>query len=93
MFLIRLEQVLASEVPQGAPLEVPRGPLGEAPASANVRLLVGGHEVQFTLRGHDEAGVFARLQTLLARKDVIPLPSKPAPRAPGQWKHRRYQGA
>jgi hypothetical protein len=55
--------------------------------------MVGQHEVQFTVRGHDEADVFARVQALLARKDVRPLPAKPAPKAQGQWKGRRYQGA
>jgi hypothetical protein len=76
----RLTQVLASEAPPAEPLEAPRGSLPEAPASVNVRVLVAGHEVQWTLRGTDEAEVFARLQALLARKDVQPLP-KPAPRS------------
>jgi hypothetical protein len=67
-------------------------PLYEAPASANVRVLIGGHEVQWTLRGHDEGAVFARLQTLLARKEVTPLPARPAPRQ-GQGPPRRSQGA
>jgi hypothetical protein len=84
MFMIRIEQVLASEAPQDAPTQEPKttklGVLPEAPASCNVRVLIGGHEVQWTLRGHNEGAVFARLQTLLARKDVRPLPPKPAPR-------------
>jgi hypothetical protein len=97
MFLVRLQQVLVAETPQNieAPHEPPGIPgdhLPEAPASCNVRVLVGGHEVQWTLRGHDEAEVFTRLQTLLARKDVRPLLPKPAPRAPGQWKRREYTG-
>jgi hypothetical protein len=95
MMVIRVQQVLAAEAPQGQPVEDNGSPLPEAPASCNVRVLVAGHEVQWTLRGHDEADVFTRLQTLLARKDVRPLPPKPAPRAAGQqWKPRRqYQGA
>jgi hypothetical protein len=91
MFLIRVEQTLAAEAPQAQPREASRGALGEAAASANFRAMVGQFEVQFTVRGHDEAEVFTRLQTLLARKDVRPLPAKPAPRS-GQWKQRRYQG-
>lgn len=91
MFQIRLQQVLAAEAPQVQPVEDNGSPLPEASASCNVRVLVAGHEVQWTLRGTDEAEVFTRLQTLLARKDVAPLP-KPAPRAAGQWKGRKYQG-
>src|SRR6516225_4607192 len=54
MFLIRLQQVLVAETPQNieAPHEPPGIPgdhLPEAPASCNVRVLVGGHEVQWTL--------------------------------------------
>src|SRR6516164_9096595 len=90
----RLQQVLAAEAPQALPQSTPveTGPLPEAPASVNVRVLVAGHEVQWTLRGTDEAEVFARLQALLARKDVRPLPPKPAPRTQGQWKKREYAG-
>jgi len=80
MMLTRINEVLAAEAPQ-EPLGDPRSPLPEAPASVNVRVLVQGHEVQWTLRGTDEAEVFTRLQALLARKDVQPLP-KPAPRKP-----------
>jgi hypothetical protein len=79
-------------VPQ-EPLEAPRSALGEAPASCNVRLIIGPHEVQWTLRGHDEAEVFTRLQKLLSRRDVSPIP-KPQPRKPsggqhGPWKQRQ----
>jgi hypothetical protein len=55
-------------------------PLYEAPSSVNVRALVAGHEVQWTLRDRDENHLAERLQRLLARKDVQPLP-KPAPRS------------
>jgi hypothetical protein len=81
MLTIRVQEVLASEAPAVPPLGDPRSPLPEAPASVNVRVLVQGHEVQFTLRGEHEGAVFTRLQALLARKDVQPLP-KPAPRKP-----------
>ena len=74
-FLRKIQEVLASE-PQAAP---ETQPLYESPASVNVRVMVGQHECQWTLRGHDEAELFTRLQTLLARKEVAPLPAKPTP--------------
>jgi hypothetical protein len=66
----------------------PVTPLPEAPASCNVRVLIAGHEVQWTLRGHVEAEVMERLTALLKRPDVKPVP-KPAPK--GNWK-RNDQG-
>jgi hypothetical protein len=45
-----------------------------------------------TLRGDTEAELFERLQAVLKRPDIRPLPAKPAPRAQGQWKQRTYQG-
>jgi hypothetical protein len=65
-------------------------PLPEAPASANVRLIVAGHEVQVTLRDQSEAALFVRLQALLKRQDIRPIP-QPAPRS-GGWKGRQSQG-
>ena len=62
-------------------------PLPEAAASANVRVSIDGHEVQWTLRGTSEAQVFDRLHALLQRADVRPLP-KPAART-GGWQKRR----
>jgi hypothetical protein len=44
------------------------------------------------LRGQDEAAVFTRLQALLARKDVQPLP-KPAPRKPYNKPYQGQNGA
>jgi hypothetical protein len=58
-------------------------PLPEAPASANVRVLIAGHEVQVTLRDTDETALLARLAALLKRADIRPIP-KPAPRT-GAW--------
>jgi len=81
MLTIRVREVLDAEAPAQTPLEDPRGSLGEAPVSLNVKVLLGAHEVMVTLRGTDEAEVFTRLQTFLARTDVQPLP-KPAPRKP-----------
>jgi hypothetical protein len=63
-----------------APTPAPAaGVLPEAPASVNVRLMVNGFEAQITLRGHDETAVLERLQALLKRPDIRPVP-KPAPR-------------
>ena len=50
-------------------------PLGEAPASVNVRLTIAGREVQLTLRDTDETRLLARLEAVLAR---FPLPQEPA---------------
>jgi hypothetical protein len=57
-------------------------PLPEARASCNVRLVVDGREVQWTLRDHDEGRLAARLERLLAQ---YPAP-QPAPQAasPGE---------
>ena len=41
--------------------------LPEAPASANARVLIDGHEVQITLRDDNEERLLVRLATLLAR--------------------------
>lgn len=71
-----------------APAQPAPAPLPEAPASVNVRVLVAGHEVQWTLRGHDEAQVFDRLHTILKRQDVKVIP-KPVPKS--NWK-RNTQG-
>jgi len=47
---------------QGAPAALP-----EAPASVNVRLCIGGAEVQWTLRDVDEHRLSERLEALLTR--------------------------
>jgi hypothetical protein len=60
---------------QPYPPTVEPQPLYEAPASVNLKVLVHGHEVQWTLRGHDKAQVFERLASLLSRSDVRPLPA------------------
>ena len=69
-------------VPQSPPVETERvsPPLPEAPASVNVRVTIGGREVQWTLRDTDEARLAARLDALLAR---YPVP-QPAPQPPPQ---------
>lgn len=46
--------------------------LPEAPASANARVLIAGHEVQLTLRDTDEERLLVRLAALLARYPAAP---------------------
>jgi len=62
----------------------PVGTLPEAPASLNFRAMIGGYETQITLRDVDESALLARMQALLKRPDLKPVP-KPAPRQ-GQWR-------
>jgi hypothetical protein len=52
--------------PEPQPLAAP-APLPEAPASVNVRVTIGGREVQWTLRDSDEDRLAVRLEHLLAR--------------------------
>jgi hypothetical protein len=61
-------------------------PLPEARASLNFKAMIGGYEVQMTLRDDTEGAILARLQVLLKRPDIRPVP-KPAPRS-GSWKQR-----
>jgi hypothetical protein len=83
---------LASETPQTPGLTLTQ-PLPEAAASLNLKVLFQGHEVMVTLRGDTEAELFERLQAVLKRPDIRPVP-KPAPRSQGQhWKRRQYQAA
>jgi len=51
-------------------------PLPEAPASANVRVMIDGREVQVTLRDVDEGRLLARMARLLAQ---YPTASSQAP--------------
>jgi hypothetical protein len=54
--------------------------LGEAPASANVRVTIAGREMPVTLRDHDETRLLERLQTVLER---FPAPAQPATQSEG----------
>ena len=74
------KQVLSSPAP---------APLPEARASLNFKALIGGFETQITLRSDTEEDLLTRLQMLLKRQDIRPVP-KPAPRT-GNWK-RNTQG-
>ena len=58
-------------------------PLPEAPASVNVRLTIGGREVQVTLRDSDETHLLQRLETLLARYPVPHIPVQASSTAEG----------
>jgi len=90
------DEDVAAEVPTAAasqlPLTVevrPNGqPLPEARSSANVRLKVCGHEVQITLRDHDEAALMVRLEELIQRYGQPPAapsaPPQPQPLTPQQ---------
>ena len=61
---------------------VPSTPLPEAPASVNVRLTLGGREVQVTLRDTDETRVLQRLEALLQRYPVAAEPAADTPQCP-----------
>jgi hypothetical protein len=54
------------QIPPGSP-----APLPEAPASVNCHLVIGGRQVQLTLRDTDETRLLARLEVVLQR---FPLP-------------------
>lgn len=61
----------------------------EARASLNFKALVGGFEVQLTLRDDTEAALLTRFAALRQRQDLRPIP-RPAPWS-GHWK-KPYQG-
>ena len=83
------KKVAAQTPPEESAVDRNISPLPEAPASANVRVLIGSHETQITLRDSSEGRLLDRLHTLLGRQDIRPVP-KPAPRS-GNWK-RGNQG-
>jgi len=62
----------------------PPAPLPEARSSANVRLTVAGHEVQVTLRDHDETALMVRLEELMQRYGHA---HNGQPQAPAQADH------
>jgi hypothetical protein len=57
--------------------------LPEAPASVNVRVMMAGREVQWTLRDHDEARLATRLEVLLARYPVVQPPAQASSQSEG----------
>ena len=65
--LVNAQLAAATPASQSTPAQLP-----EAPASVNVRVVIDGREVQWTLRDTDEARLAARLTALLARYPVEP---------------------
>jgi hypothetical protein len=57
----------AVEVVTPVETATPAAPLYESPASANAFIMVAGHKVLLTVRGHDERDVLARMAKVLAQ--------------------------
>jgi len=72
----------AEAASQPAQPETPTAPLPEAPASVNVHLMIGGRQVQLTLRDTDESRLLARLDTVLQRFPVEAKPVDDTPQCP-----------
>jgi SWIM zinc finger len=85
----RLYQHVQKKMTPQAPASAAE-PLPEARSSLNFKALISGFEVQLTLRDENEEALLGRLQTLLKRQDIRPVP-KPAQKA-GNWKARSYNG-
>ena len=83
-------KVEAQSTPEERTASGKNQPLPEARASLNFKAMIGGFEVQVTLRDDTEAAILDRLQVLLKRQDMRPVP-KSAPRSTGTWK-RNAQG-
>jgi hypothetical protein len=71
----RLQELVSVPPDDGQGETPPVAGLPEAPASVNVRLVIEGREVQWTLRDTDEDRLAGRLAALLARFPV----ERPAP--------------
>jgi hypothetical protein len=84
----KLYQHVLKKMAPTAPTPTP-APLPEARASLNFRAMIGGYETQITLRSDTEEDLLERLQALLKRSDLNPVP-KPQPK--GNWKPKQYQG-
>ena len=80
-------------MPQAPTMETAMAPapLPEARASLNFKAMVGGYEIMVTLRDETEEALLGRLQALLKRQDIRPLP-KSAPRSAG-WSKGRQGGS
>ena len=75
-----IEAPTRTPAPEKAAAADSPAPLGEAPCSVNCHVMIGGRQVQLTLRGHDEGEVLTRLEAVLTR---YPMP-QPAPQAASQ---------
>jgi len=82
----KLYQYIARKVEErtAPPEPEPLPALGEAPASANVRVTIAGREVQVTLRDTDEARLLQSLQAVLAQYPVPASPAVPQGQPQGQ---------
>jgi hypothetical protein len=65
--LAELDAAAAPVVPQPVPAPAAGASLPEAPASANAFVVIDGHRVQITVRGHTLAGVLTEIRTVLAQ--------------------------
>jgi hypothetical protein len=72
--------VAATVAPDAASPAVPAVPLGEAPASVNCHIMLGGRQVQLTLRDTDEQRLLARLAAVLQHYPTVPAPQAPQQR-------------
>jgi hypothetical protein len=75
-FRRKVEELLPTPTPE-PPAGPPVAALPEARSSANVRLQVCGHDVQITLRDHDEAALMIRLEELIQRYSQAQAPAPP----------------
>jgi hypothetical protein len=102
MLYRRASEVLTSSCGPSQPAAADTPTLPEAPASVNVRLCIGGHECQWTLRDVDETQLAERLERLLTRfpqaakqaSTKAPQSAAQAPAsAPGETPTCPYHGA
>jgi hypothetical protein len=70
---------LDSQAAQPTPAPAPAASLPEAPASANAFVVIDGHRVQVTVRGHTLAGVLTEIRTVLAQFPAEAAAQPPTP--------------
>lgn len=63
---------------EAQPAAAPAATLPEAPASANAFVMLDGHRVQITVRGHTLAGVLTEIRTVLAQFPAEAAAKEPA---------------
>ena len=71
-FARKVQELLPPAPESGPDVHTGCTPLPEARSSANVRLTVGGHDVQITLRDHDEAALMVRVAAVIQRYGQAP---------------------